>query len=144
DLPSGRSSALARRYKVAPSVMESATQAVVTAGGSADEIDFVVEALARPLIGRVRAAEHPAPAAFDAGLVNADADLDQIMTALTRTGAPRDVTLCLYGPPGTGKSAFARRLADGMGLDPLVKRGSDLLSMWIGETERLIAEAFEE
>jgi SpoVK/Ycf46/Vps4 family AAA+-type ATPase len=31
-----------------------------------------------------------------------------------------------------------------MGLDPLVKRGSDLLSKWVGETERLIAEAFEE
>ena len=31
-----------------------------------------------------------------------------------------------------------------MGLDPVVKRGSDLLSKWLGETERLIAEAFDE
>ena len=31
-----------------------------------------------------------------------------------------------------------------MGLDVLLKRGSDLLSKWVGGTERLIAAAFEE
>ena len=144
DLPAEQSAALARRFKVAPSLMESATQAVAAAGGTADEIDFAVSALARPLVGRLRPAEAPAPAGFAPELANADADLDRLLDSLTRAGAPRDMTLCLYGPPGTGKSAFARRLADGMGLDPLVKRGSDLLSMWIGESERLIAEAFEE
>ena len=144
DLSAAQASALARRHRVTPGLMVSATQAVAAAGGTADEIDFAVSALARPLVGRLRPAEAPAPVGFVPELANSDTDLATLMAALTRTGAPRDVTLCLYGPPGTGKSAFARRLADGMGLDPLVKRGSDLLSMWIGETERLIAEAFEE
>jgi len=144
ELSPAQASALARRHRVAPGLMVSATQAVAAAGGTADEIDFAVGALARPLVGRLRPAEAPAPAGFVPELANADADLGALQAALTRAGAPRDVTLCLYGPPGTGKSAFARRLADGMGLDPLVKRGSDLLSMWIGQTERLIAEAFDE
>jgi SpoVK/Ycf46/Vps4 family AAA+-type ATPase len=136
--------ALGRRYRVAPGLMVSATQAVAAARGSAEEIDFVVRALSKPLVGRLRPAEAPAPLGFEPALANADADLAALEHALARPGAPRDVTLCLYGPPGTGKSAFARRLAAAMGLDVLVKRGSDLLSMWIGETERLIAEAFEE
>jgi transitional endoplasmic reticulum ATPase len=144
DLSAAQASALARRHRISPGLMVSATQAVAAAGGTADEIDFAVSALARPLVGRLRPAEAPAPVGFAPELANADADLDKLLASLTRTGAPRDVTLCLYGPPGTGKSAFARRLADGMGLDPLVKRGSDLLSKWVGETERLIAEAFEE
>ena len=63
---------------------------------------------------------------------------------MSAPGAPRDVSLCFYGPPGTGKSAFARQLASAMSLEALLKRGSDLLSKWIGETERNIARAFEE
>jgi ATP-dependent 26S proteasome regulatory subunit len=143
-LSAADTTALARRHRVAPGLMVSATQAVATARGGPEEVDFAIQALARPLVGRLRPAEAPAPFAFEPALTNADADLAGLTAALVRPGAPRDVTLCLYGPPGTGKSAFARRLADAMGLDPLVKRGSDLLSKWIGETERLIAEAFDE
>jgi SpoVK/Ycf46/Vps4 family AAA+-type ATPase len=143
-LSAADATALARRHRVAPGLMVSATQAVAAAGGGAEEVDFALRALARPLAGRLRPAEAPAPFAFEPAFANADADLAELMVALARSDAPRDVTLCLYGPPGTGKSAFARRLADLMGLDPLVKRGSDLLSKWVGETERLIAEAFDE
>jgi transitional endoplasmic reticulum ATPase len=143
-LSAADTTALARRHRVAPGLMVSATQAAAAARGGAEEVDFVVRALAKPLVGRLRPAEAPAPFAFEPALANVDTDLAALMAALTRPGAPRDATLCFHGPPGTGKSAFARRLADGMGLDPLVKRGSDLLSKWIGETERLIAEAFDE
>jgi tRNA A37 threonylcarbamoyladenosine biosynthesis protein TsaE len=143
-LSAADASALGRRYRVAPGLMASATQAVAAAGGGAEDVEFVVKALARPLVGRLRPAETAAGFGFDPALTNADADLSGLMDSLAKAGAPRDITLCLYGPPGTGKSAFARKLAERMGLDALVKRGSDLLSMWVGETERLIAEAFDE
>jgi SpoVK/Ycf46/Vps4 family AAA+-type ATPase len=50
----------------------------------------------------------------------------------------------LSGPPGTGKSAFAHYLADRIGLPLLQKRASDLLSMWVGGSEKAIAAAFAE
>jgi transitional endoplasmic reticulum ATPase len=142
ELAEGQAAGLAQRYNVAPSLMSSAAEAVGLAGGGAAEIDFVMHALSRPLCRAARPAV--SSGRFLPELVNADADLAALERALARPGAARDYSLCLYGPPGTGKSAFARHLAGATGLEPLLKRGSDLLSKWIGGTERLIAEAFEE
>ncbi len=50
----------------------------------------------------------------------------------------------LYGPPGTGKSAFARYVAYLMRIPVIEKRPSDLLSRYVGETEKSIRQAFEE
>jgi len=142
-LPAEEAEALARRHKIAPSLMTGAVAAVAMAGGAAEEIDPVVASLAKPLVET--APRRPAEAGrFEIALANADLDLARLQQALAAPGAPRDVSLCFYGPPGTGKSAFARQLAESMGLDPLLKRGSDLLSMWVGETERKLAQAFEE
>jgi ATP-dependent 26S proteasome regulatory subunit len=139
-LPDPETETLARRHKIVPSVMSGAVQAVAMAGGTSDEIGFVLKTLA----GTGAAPEVAATDRFAPELVNADSDLAALERALTRPGAPRDVAMCLYGPPGTGKSAFARHLAAAMGLDPLVKRGSELLSKWIGESEQKIAAAFAE
>lgn len=143
ELATQQAEALARRHKVSPGMMTGAVQAVVMAGGKPEEIDFVVGSLAKPFL---RCAP-PAPSAsapFELELANTDVDLARLQAALAAAGAPRDVSLCFYGPPGTGKSAFARQLARAMGLEPLLKRGSDLLSKWIGQTERNLARAFEE
>ena len=56
----------------------------------------------------------------------------------------RRFSLCLQGPPGTGKSAYVRYLADRLGLEVMHKRTSDILSMWVGSSERNIADAFAE
>ena len=48
--------------------------------------------------------------------------------------------LCFYGLPGTGKTQLAHHLADELGRES----ASDLLSMWVGQTEKLIAELFSE
>lgn len=55
-------------------------------------------------------------------------------------------SLCLlfYGAPGTGKTEYARYLAKNLGIEIMQKRGSDLHSMWVGETEKNIAKAFRE
>ncbi len=54
------------------------------------------------------------------------------------------VALLLYGLPGTGKSEFVYYLGDVLGKEVILKRSSDIKSMWVGETEKNIAEAFEE
>jgi SpoVK/Ycf46/Vps4 family AAA+-type ATPase len=60
---------------------------------------------------------------------------------LSRTKSGR---LCLYGPPGTGKTAFGRWMADKLEIPLSVKKGSDLISKWVGGTEKNIAMAFQE
>jgi SpoVK/Ycf46/Vps4 family AAA+-type ATPase len=76
---------------------------------------------------------------FDPALINTSEDLIEVARGLSDTRYGR---LCLYGPPGTGKTAFGRWLADQIGIPLHVKRASDLLSMWIGETEKNIARCF--
>ncbi|WP_232493846.1 AAA family ATPase [Novosphingobium kaempferiae] len=48
-------------------------------------------------------------------------------------------SLLLSGPSGTGKSAYARHLAQRMGLEVEDCRGADLLSPYVGGTEAKIA-----
>ncbi|MFA6292824.1 MAG: ATP-binding protein [Victivallales bacterium] len=55
-----------------------------------------------------------------------------------------NMNLLMYGPPGTGKTEFAKFAAMEIGRPLLCKRGSDLLSMWVGGTEHNIREAFSE
>ncbi|NTV95361.1 MAG: AAA family ATPase [Thiobacillus sp.] len=81
------------------------------------------------------------PETYNPAFINSDADLAQVTEGLTRSRSGR---LCLYGPPGTGKTAYARWLAARMGMPLLVKRASDLQSMWLGEAEKNIARAFRE
>ncbi|MFF3935654.1 AAA family ATPase [Streptomyces phaeofaciens] len=57
--------------------------------------------------------------------------------------ASRGVRLLLTGPPGTGKSLAAEVLAAEAGRDLLVVDGSELVSKYIGETEKNLAACFE-
>lgn len=68
-------------------------------------------------------------------------DLQALTTQLTRLGR-LNFSLCLYGASGTGKSAYARYLADKLGLEVVQRRASDLISCYVGETEQNIAKAF--
>lgn len=103
-------------------------------------------AVARSLVSALRMGR-PVPdadAAIDLDLFEADRDIASLLATLAADGAPADVSLLLTGPPGTGKTGLAGHLAHAMGRPLLVKRASDLLSKWVGETEENIAAAFRE
>lgn len=68
-------------------------------------------------------------------------DAEKIIAGLKNK--PRG-TFCFYGPAGTGKSEFARHVADEIGKPLIMKRASDILSMWVGGTEANIAQMFAE
>lgn len=53
-------------------------------------------------------------------------------------------TILLYGPPGTGKSEFVYYLGNRMKKEVILKRCSEIQSMWVGQTEKNIAAAFSE
>ena len=80
---------------------------------------------------------------LDLALFESDRPLGPLLDRLARDRAT-DVSLLLTGPPGTGKTALAHHLARALDRPLIVKRASDLLSKWVGETEAQIAAAFAE
>ncbi|MGZ5127279.1 MAG: ATP-binding protein, partial [Burkholderiales bacterium] len=81
------------------------------------------------------------PGHYDPAILNVDADLAALAAGLARG---RSARLCLYGPAGTGKSAFGRWLAERLGMPLLLKSASDLLSKFVGDSEKAIAAAFRQ
>ena len=132
--------ALAFEYDVTPGVASGVTGAAgLVDGGGLDAVRSGVRSLARVLQREMP--PQGVPESFDPGLVHGDTELTSLANQLAERG-PAPVSLCLQGPPGTGKSAFVRYLAEGMGLEVVQKRASDLMSKWVGDTEKHIAEAF--
>lgn len=81
------------------------------------------------------------PSHYDPSQLNADFDLDALADALAAGHGGRTL---FYGPPGTGKSAFAHHLGQRLDRPVLVRRASDLLDCYVGETEKRIAAAFRD
>ncbi|MDD1685051.1 MAG: CDC48 family AAA ATPase [Methanoregula sp.] len=50
--------------------------------------------------------------------------------------------ILLYGPPGTGKTLIAKAVASESGANFIPIRGPQLLSKWVGESERAVREVF--
>jgi hypothetical protein len=73
--------------------------------------------------------------------INADYDLAGLPEALRRSPSAR---ICLHGPPGTGKTCFGHWLANELGLPLVVRKASDLLAPYLGQTENKIMRAFRE
>ena len=56
-------------------------------------------------------------------------------------GLRRRSGVLLYGPPGTGKTLLAKAVATCCSLAFLSVKGPELISMYVGESERQIREA---
>jgi len=62
----------------------------------------------------------------------------------TANEAQNGIRMLFYGVSGTGKTEFARYIAQQLGKKILLKRVSDIMSKWVGETEQNIRDAFDE
>ncbi len=100
---------------------------------------------ARTLVRALRGRELPDDGfgKVDLALCVTDVPIAPLFAAM-RDNGQADVSLLLTGPPGTGKTALAHELARTLDRPLIVKRTSDLLSKWVGETEQHIADAFAE
>ena len=126
----------------------SVLRVAVRAARLAGETDCGARA-ATSLVRALRDGELPpaGPGDLDMDLYEADRSLETLFDSLQASGrdpGALDVSLLLTGPPGTGKTALAHHLARLLDRPLLVRRASDLLSKWVGETEQNIARAFEE
>ncbi len=132
---------LAEEFEATPGVAEGAVMAGELGGGGFEQVRRSVQGLARVLdCDRPR---FSGSNGFDPGLSCADIDLTHLTDQLGKS-KNRRFSLCLQGPPGTGKSAYARYLAERLDMEVLHKRASDLLDMYVGQSERNIADAFAE
>ncbi len=62
---------------------------------------------------------------------------------LKEAGARPPKGVLLYGPPGTGKTLAAQAIASQGGINFITVRGPELISKWVGESEKAVRELFK-
>ncbi|MDH3695920.1 MAG: CDC48 family AAA ATPase [Nitrosopumilus sp.] len=73
---------------------------------------------------------------------------DNLITAMkepskfTKVGIRPPKGALIYGPPGCGKTLLGRALATETGANMILVRGPEILSKWLGESEKAIREIF--
>lgn len=140
---------LARNPNLAPAHLTRAARVAKLAGVKNASQTQTEDCLTRVLSGTLRALGHAQAlvtnpsevTAYRPDLLNPDRPIEPLIEGLKQLGQGR---LCLYGPPGTGKSAFGAHIADALERPLLLKRASDLLGPFVGETEQAIAAMFTE
>ncbi|WP_194756647.1 AAA family ATPase [Aliidiomarina indica] len=145
-------SELAEHPSITPALFDSALQASraqhndMAGNASAHTAEFVRDWLNQSLaaMGYTRLKERRAISKlpFDVQLINCNSiDVSQVIRGLATNQSGR---ICIYGPPGTGKTEYAHWLAKSLNKPIITKKASDLMSPFLGATERSIANAFRE
>jgi SpoVK/Ycf46/Vps4 family AAA+-type ATPase len=131
--------------KLTPAQIEKAAKIARIVGGSSAETEALAE---RTLKHSAKLLGQPMPAplsgqspGYDLAYLNTSIATAPLIAGLKMRPSG---TFCLHGAPGTGKTAFARYLSNSIGKPFLVRRASDLLGKYVGESERNIATMFEQ
>ncbi len=149
DLPQQQIDALARRFNVPVAWLSNVMRSAAISGAGLPSIERNLEAITRliapELVNQDAVSHHglidPRITKIKPG--DHGFTLTELADKMVQSDR-RDFSLCLYGPPGTGKSAYARHIAERMGMEVRQKRASDLISKWVGESEQQIAHAFQQ
>jgi SpoVK/Ycf46/Vps4 family AAA+-type ATPase len=141
-------SKLAEKSTLSPAQIESASRFVRLIGSQLDEpaealikrqLDASNKALGikQTQVGRVSVTGYE----LDYLHTECQFPLEKIISSLKRK---QQGTMCFYGLPGTGKTALAEHIANSIEKPLMIKRASDLVSKFVGETEQNMAEMFAE
>lgn len=135
---------LGRQLPASPAMAAMAMRTARLGGGDPDTVRWAVTGVMTAMNKGQLPQDDVAPDIYDPSLVSADIDLATLADRLSAPNATRAISLLLSGVSGSGKSAYARYLAHRMELEVLHKRASDLLGMYVGQSEKQIAAAFTE
>jgi SpoVK/Ycf46/Vps4 family AAA+-type ATPase len=146
-VPAATVQRFARHAHLSPAVVNRAASVVrmVSGGMQTQEVPVALESLfnqtlmAQGYAQIEKTAANALPTFYDTRFVNADVDLARLMEGVRTNPSAR---ICLYGPPGTGKSAFAQWLAEQLQRPFHNRKLSDILSMYVGGTEKNLKRAF--
>jgi len=146
DPPRSLIERIAGNDEITPGQLDRAAKVAKIAGGGNNvrAIQLIEQTLDRSatLLGQKRTPNRNVlRTGYNLDFLNTDLDISVIISGLKRR--PRG-TFCFYGTAGTGKSELARYIADEIGKPLILKRASDILSKWVGESEKNIAAMFSE
>lgn len=87
--------------------------------------------------------QRPSATQYSLDMLNVESryELPRVIAALKARGHG---CLCFHGAPGTGKTALAEHLAQQLDRPLMIRRASDLVSKFVGETEQQMAAMFRE
>lgn len=88
-------------------------------------------------------AQRPSVTQYSLDMLNLESRFD-IARTITALKARGHGCLCFHGAPGTGKTALAEHLAQQLERPLMIRRASDLVSKFVGETEQQMAAMFRE
>jgi transitional endoplasmic reticulum ATPase len=136
--------AITANEEITPAQFERAARLarLASTGNPGRACGLVEQALDRSatLLGQKRIPVRAMPAtAYDLNVLNTDTDIPRLIEGMKHRPYG---SFCFYGPAGTGKSELGRHLANAIGRPSIVRRGSDILSKWVGGTEKNIAGMF--
>jgi SpoVK/Ycf46/Vps4 family AAA+-type ATPase len=88
-------------------------------------------------------AQRPSVTQYSLDMLNLESryEIARVINALKTRGHG---CLCFHGAPGTGKTALAEHLAQQLERPLMVRRASDLVGKFVGETEQQMAAMFRE
>ena len=118
-----------------------ASMASPTMGSDVEQIAERVLRASAQVLGQSPLPARKAQAAYSLDYVNTNRSPEQIISGLRRVERG---SFCFYGPPGTGKTALAGHFGEALGKRVMVKRASDILSKWVGDSEKNIAAMFRD
>ena len=133
-------------YDISPSIIANAATTAKMLDGNIDDVERFIQNIAKVVYKKEILPDKNnnfKEKEYNINLVNTDLDMDNLTEKIKKAGK-LNFSLCLYGEPGTGKSLYARYLADKIGVEVVMKKASDLMSCYVGGTEKNIARAFAE
>ncbi|MCX8099331.1 MAG: ATP-binding protein [Casimicrobiaceae bacterium] len=142
---------LAARRTLTPAQIHAAARfAQLTAGRLGDDVEALIERQLERSEAALGLKEdkpagdfRPSVTHYDLTLLNIETrhPVEKIIASLKAKGAG---SLLFHGLPGTGKTALAEHIARSVERPLMIRKASDLISKWVGETEQNMAAMFKE